>query len=56
MNDDEAPGDQYETDLEDDVFAGVAEVSMKNALNSEACEEWKDAIECKMMSLVKNDT
>jgi len=56
VNDDEAPGDQYETDLEDDVFAGVAEVSMKNALNSEACEEWKDAIECKMMSLVKNDT
>lgn len=56
VNDDEAPGDQYETDLEDDVFAGVAEVSMKIALNSEACEEWKDVIECKMMSLVKNDT
>lgn len=41
---------------EDDAFAGVAEVSVRDALRSEACDEWKDAMESEVISLVKNDT
>lgn len=41
---------------EDEIFAGVAEVSVQAALKSDACEEWKDVIESEMMNLVRNDT
>lgn len=43
-------------DGDDDVFVGVAEVAICDALESEDCEEWKDAIESEVLSLVKNDT
>jgi len=42
--------------LEDDVFAGVAEVSVIRAMNSEEKEEWSHAILSEIRSLVKNDT
>lgn len=34
------------------MFVGVAEVSVRNVLNSEACKKWKSAIESEMMNLI----
>jgi len=42
-------------ELEDDVFAGVAEVSVIRAMNSEEKEKWSHAI-LSVRNLVKNDT
>ncbi|XP_011865263.1 PREDICTED: uncharacterized protein LOC105560616, partial [Vollenhovia emeryi] len=40
----------------DDMFAGVAEVSIREAMMSEEENEWEEAILLEVESLVKNDT
>lgn len=44
------------SDIKDIVFAGVAEVNLETALKGSASDEWKDAIEQEVMSLVEKDT
>ncbi|XP_071643015.1 uncharacterized protein [Temnothorax longispinosus] len=39
-----------------EMFAGIAEVSLREAMSSKEREEWKDAILSEVESLVKNDT
>ncbi|TGZ52773.1 Retrovirus-related Pol polyprotein from transposon TNT 1-94 [Temnothorax longispinosus] len=39
-----------------EMFAGIAEVFLREAMSSEEREEWKDAILSEVESLVKNDT
>lgn len=41
---------------DDEVFAGVAEVAVKEAMKSPKNEEWKRAIQSEVENLVKNDT
>lgn len=43
-------------ELEDDVFANVADISVKEALDIDVSDEWLKAIESEVTSLVKNDT
>lgn len=46
-------------EIDDDVFAdyaGVAEISIKEALEGDAHEEWEEAILSEIKSLIKNDT
>jgi len=45
-----------ETVNPDDVFSGIAEISVQEAFEGEDHEEWKKAVEDEMMSLLKNDT
>src|SRR5436190_17785546 len=43
-------------DLEDDVFAAAAEVSIQEAMDSNESDEWRRAIQSEVKSLIKNDT
>lgn len=54
--DSEIPTEIIDDELEDDVFAGVAEISICEALNSNEKDEWRRAIQSEVKSLVKNDT
>lgn len=57
----EADEDRTEADEEEAVnsncvFTGIAEISVKEALEGENCEDWKKAVENEVLSLLENDT
>lgn len=52
----EIPMEILNEDLEDDVFAAAAEVSIQEAMDSNESNEWRRAIQSEVKSLVKNDT
>uniref|UniRef100_W8B6G9 Retrovirus-related Pol polyprotein from transposon TNT 1-94 n=1 Tax=Ceratitis capitata TaxID=7213 RepID=W8B6G9_CERCA len=41
---------------DNDVFVGIAEISLRDALCGPEREEWSDALECEVMNIIKNDT
>lgn len=49
-------GNNDRADLEQDVFVGVAEVTLKDAMASPESDEWKKAIVAEIKSLLKNNT
>lgn len=56
QSEEELHADAGDFEVYDAIFAGVVEIDLQDALKHDACEEWKNAIETEIVSLLRNCT